>query len=84
MECARKLGSAGICVEDPRSQKRDLGTHHLIQEVLTQTRKGWDRWTMILSTVGAALYPNLISLFQVAAQVRSIKATQKTRPSLRD
>ena len=31
--------SAGICVEDPRSQTRDLGTHHLIQDVLRQTLK---------------------------------------------
>ena len=46
---------------------------------VSPARKGWDRWTMILSTVGAALYPNLISLFQVAAQVRPIKSTQQNR-----
>ena len=37
MTCASELGSAGICVEDPRST---WGTHQLIQEVLTETLPG--------------------------------------------
>ena len=47
---------------------------------VSPARKGWDRWTTILSTVGAALYPNLISLFQVAAQACPIKSSQQNRP----
>ena len=36
MECGRELGSPGLCVEIPGLKSETWGTHHLIQEVLTQ------------------------------------------------